>query len=150
MRPRSSLQLVVGTLVGLLALGSSACSSPGSQRIVGPDGSPMAHVHCGSDQGVCFRIAGELCPTGYDMTPVLSGNDGNFLVHCRAGGRPVVAAPCPTLPPAPASPGVLARQQSWPPTRSELLNPWPRPETNAAVGGDPGAPAAKDDVDIGY
>lgn len=102
----------------------------------------MAHVHCGSDQGVCFRLAGELCPSGYEMKPVLSGNDGNFLVRCRSASAPAVAAQCPTPPPAAASapavvaarpaptPAVAAKTPStkdtWPPSAepSAPANPW--------------------------
>jgi hypothetical protein len=100
----------------------------------------MAHVHCGSEQGVCFRIAGELCPSGYEMKPVLSGSDGNFLVRCRSAGAPAVATPCPT-PPQAAAPAVVASRPAptpsvaakaptskdvWPPTAepSAPTNPW--------------------------
>jgi hypothetical protein len=149
MRLRASWERYVGRLIGVLALGLVGCTSPGSERIVGPDGSQMAHVHCGADQGVCFRIAGELCPGGYELKPVLSGNDGNFLVRCRTAAPPAVAVQCPT--PARSAPtGTHTAQQSWP-SVSELLNPWPRPETNAAA---PTAPAAaappQGDFDIGY
>ena len=127
---------VLGVLLGSGWLAIVGCQSPGSQRIVGPDGSPMAHVHCGSDQGVCFRLAGELCPTGYDIKPVLSGSDGNFLVRCRSASVPAVAAQCPTPPPAVAAskpvptPAVAAKAPSskdvWPPTAepSAPTNPW--------------------------
>jgi hypothetical protein len=146
---RPTLDPRVARLIGVLALGLAGCASPGSQRIVGPDGSQMAHVHCGSEQGVCFRIAGELCPGGYEIKPVLSGNDGNFLVHCRAAAPPVVAAQCPP-PPRATLTSTQTAQQAWP-SVTELLNPWPRPETNAAA---PPAPASsvapQGDFDIGY
>ena len=121
--------VVVGCCVGALV----ACQSPGSVRIVGPDGSAMAHVHCGSEQGVCFRIAGELCPTGYDMKPVLSGNDGNFLVRCRAAATPVVAT-------APAA----VRLSVAPPPAPRVA------EGRAATQSPPSLPIAPGDVDIGY
>src|SRR5690242_11584136 len=97
---------LVALVLGVLSI--SGCREPGSTRIVGPDGSQMSHVHCGGDQGECFRIAGELCPGGYDIKPVVRGNDGNFLVRCRTTGAPVVAqaAPAPAtlaLPAAAAS-----------------------------------------------
>jgi hypothetical protein len=131
---------VLGALLGSFCLAALGCQSPGSQRIVGPDGSPMAHVHCGSEQGVCFRIAGELCPSGYEMKPVLSGSDGNFLVRCRSAGAPAAATPCPT-PPQAAAPAVVASRPAptpsvaakaptskdvWPPTAepSAPTNPW--------------------------
>ena len=103
MRLRPSSGRVVGVALGLLVF-VSACRSPGSERIVGPDGSAMAHVHCGSEQGECFRIAGELCPSGYEMHAVLSGSDGNFLVRCRtAAAQAVVAACSPASSPAPVA-----------------------------------------------
>lgn len=123
--------MVWGGLVWL-----SACTSPGSQRIVGPDGTPMAHVHCGSDQGTCFRIAGELCPMGYELQPVLTGNDGNFLVRCR--NPAAVAALMPAYPePAPAAvtrtpqPVAITGRAAQPP-RPERPNP------------------ANEELDIGY
>src|SRR3954466_8720765 len=93
----------VELLLGLLGLLACACRSPGSERIVGPDGSAMSHVHCGAEQGECFRIAGELCPSGYEMQPVLSGTDGNFLVRCRAAGTSAVAAQCSAPAASPAA-----------------------------------------------
>src|SRR5258706_4803340 len=94
MPQRQSSGRAVGLTLGLLGLLACACRSPGSERIVGPDGSAMSHVHCGSAQGECFRIAGELCQGGYEMQPVLSGSDGNFLVRCRAARPQAVAAQC--------------------------------------------------------
>jgi hypothetical protein len=113
-----------------LVLGAAACQSPGAQRIVGPDGSPMSHVHCGSDQGECFRIAGELCPTGYELKAVLSASDGNFLVRCRSAPAPRVAS-CPTGAPV----VVVAANQSWPPAGEPwpATSPWPAAETSANV-----------------
>jgi hypothetical protein len=126
------------------------CQSPGAQPIIGPDGSPMAHVHCGSDQGLCFRLAGELCPTGYELKPVLSGNDGNFLVRCRSGAAPAVAA-CPT--PGAPSTGVTMHpaglMDPWPPAAepAPATYPWPTSQTSAASRN---KPSASGDVDIGY
>ena len=126
----------------------------------------MAHVHCGFDQGACFRMAGELCPTGYEMKPVLSGNDGNFLVRCRAPGAPLVAqyaatATAPTSPLLLSPPAAVASaptataqapKDTWPPaTEPPLMYPWPPPESSAAVRSAPTTPAAPPgDVDIGY
>jgi hypothetical protein len=132
MPPRCSRLLVAAFGACLVA-----CASPGSQRIVGPDGSPMAHVHCGSDQGVCFRLAGELCPNGYDMKPVLSGNDGNFLVRCRAPRS--VAQIAPTCPlPAPAS------------SPSGLMYPWPPPGVSSAARSVSPTSAQSGEIDLGY
>jgi len=114
----------------------------------------MAHVHCGADQGVCFRLAGELCPQGYDLKPVLSGNDGNFLVRCRAHAAPTVAA-CPAPSPAPTAassptvkmhpPGLM---DPWPPANepAPAAYPWAAPQTSATRN----KPGASGDVDIGY
>lgn len=110
----------------------------------------MAHVHCGSDQGLCFRLAGELCPSGYELKPVLSGNDGNFLVRCRSGAAPTVAA-CPT--PGAPSAGVTMHpaglMDPWPPAAepAPAAYPWPTSQTSAAS---PNKPSASSDLDIGY
>jgi hypothetical protein len=126
----------------------------------------MAHVHCGSDQGVCFRIAGELCPAGYEMKPVLSGNDGNFLVRCRDARLAQTAAVCPAVAPAAPAPApataavaTVAQPQAkdaWPPSTEPwpAAYPWPPPETSAAVqapaAATPGAKATPDSIDLGY
>ena len=145
-QPRG-FERVLGVLLGFTWLASAAgCQSPGSQRIVGPDGSPMAHVHCGSDQGVCFRLAGELCPSGYDMQPVLSSSDGNFLVRCRAAGAPIVAAQCPA-PSPPATPVVASRPAATPAVATKAPSPkdvWPPTA-------EPSPPAYPwGEVDLGY
>ncbi len=154
MRLSSSLSLALRLSGGLVALGLVACQTPGATRIVGPDGSAMAHVHCGADQGACFRLAGELCPTGYEMRPVLRGNEGNFLIRCRAASAtaaaPVCAPAAPTLAlatPTPAAHGGslldtgATQPQSWPPSSEPWPSayPWPPPETSAV-----GAPVAPD------
>lgn len=129
----------------------TACSSPGARRIVGPDGSPMAHVHCGSEQAECFRLAGELCPGGYDMQPVLTGNHGNFLVRCRGAGAVAKAdASCPA--PAAATPAAArASNAGWPATSQPWPADyaWPPPETSAGVHHVPTAPASGE-PDLGY
>lgn len=161
----------MGLALGLLGL-LSACTSPGSERIVGPNGSAMAHVHCGSEQGECFRIAGELCPSGYEMQPVLSGTDGNFLVRCRVAAARVGTAPCATPPPAVVTttePAVIARAtpssshlagssaattDRWPPATEPwpTTNPWPPPEKTSAAAHAPGKTPTTPtgDVDLGY
>jgi len=133
------------------------CQSPGSQRIIGPDGSPMAHVHCGAEQGLCFRMAGELCPAGYELRPVLRGNEGNFLVRCRAGSAPAPAA-CSSAGPVAGPPSVVVTRTTpglmdpWPaaPESAPATYPWPAPETSAATRRPPSAPAGQADVDVGY
>lgn len=134
-------------LLGLTGWLLQACATPGASKIVGPDGSPMAHVHCGSDQAACFRLAGELCPTGYDLKPVMSGSDGNFLVRCRAAALAALPQQCGTL--AAASPG--ASNSGWPPASEPwpAAYPWPPPETTAgALPPAKGVPGGV--VDLGY
>src|SRR5688572_1322853 len=99
---RSSSSAIAHVLFGLLASGLVGCQTPGATRIVGPDGSPMAHVHCGSNQGACFRLAGELCPSGYELQPVLRHSDGNFLIRCRTGAAVAATPVCPS----PSSPAL--------------------------------------------
>ncbi|HEX2877508.1 MAG TPA: hypothetical protein VHP33_39945 [Polyangiaceae bacterium] len=138
---------VLGVLIGSSCLATLGCQSPGSQRIVGPDGSPMAHVHCGSEQGVCFRIAGELCPSGYEMKPVLSGSDGNFLVRCRSAGAPAVATQCPA-PPHAAAPAVVASRPA--PTPSVAAKA-PTSKDDWPPTAEPSPPAYPwGEVDLGY
>src|SRR5437868_1547090 len=99
----------------------TSCRPPGYDRIVGPDGNAMLHVHCGREQGECFRMAGEQCPYGYEIQPVYSANEGNFLVRCRPAVAIVTnTAPGTTL--ATQYPGAPRRstQQGWPPASG----PW--------------------------
>lgn len=162
---------VVGLATGVLTL-LAGCTTPGSERIVGPDGSAMAHVHCGDEQGVCFRIAGELCPSGYEIQPVLSGSDGNFLVRCRAAGARAAVAPCagpvapsparvaaapPTSVAAPGAShtdgGSVAAQERWPPATEpwSSTSPWPAAAASvAAHAPEKTATTPTGDVDIGY
>jgi len=155
--------LLWGCLLLSLVSAGAGCQSPGSQRIVGPDGSPMAHVHCGVDQGLCFRMAGELCPGGYEMKPVLRSSEGNFLVRCRARSAPVVAAACapagptatPTPTPTPTPTAIVATNRTglmdpWPPAAEPAPAAYPWPQTSAAARSPASAPAAQGEVDLGY
>jgi hypothetical protein len=156
-RPTPRCPLVAA--LGLLALAVAGCQQPGETRIVGPDGSRMSHVHCGTDQATCFRIAGELCPDGYEMKPVLSGSDGNFLVRCRASAVSTIAcAPGGSVPvgalarPVPGTLASSSNSERWPPSNEAwpLMYPWPPPEPTAGVGQAPAPPAKNKDIDIGY
>jgi hypothetical protein len=129
--------LLASVLAGVLGACIAGCASPGSQPIVGPDGSPMAHVHCGSDQGLCFRIAGELCPHGYDLKPVLSGNDGNFLVRCRSPRALAQVAPACPLPATASSP-------------AGLMYPWPPPGVSSTARSTTPANGSSGEIDLGY
>lgn len=139
-------------VLGFIALAVGCVSRPGSQRIVGPDGTAMAHVHCGSDQGTCFRLAGELCPSGYDMQPVLAGHDGNFLVRCKGPRGDLAVVTASTC--ASATPQVAAKpREAWPPSNEPwpATYPWPPPETSAAVQAPPSQPSKPPvEIDLGY
>ncbi|MDF3071551.1 MAG: hypothetical protein K0R38_7152 [Polyangiaceae bacterium] len=150
MRWRSPKAWCLVAALGSLDVG---CTRPGAQPIVGPDGSPMAHVHCGSDQGACFRLAGEVCPGGYDLQPALTGHDGNFLVRCRAP-QPQVAVAAPCASPS-STPHVAAKPgETWPPSNEPwpATYPWPPPETSAAARPPPSPGTAKPplEIDLGY
>jgi len=112
---------------GLALLGAllvSACAQPKSAQdagrvraIVGPDGSQMLHVSCGDDEGLCYQIAGQNCPSGYDVGRTYSQERGQFFVRCRPpnpygsewsqrgpnAGPPGTVAPPSTLTPPPQS-----------------------------------------------
>lgn len=142
-----------GLLGGGLCLFSTACvEPPGAERIVGPDGTQMLHVHCGQDQVACFQIAGERCPHGYDLSPIFDPHDGNFLVRCRnpALTRALVSAAAETARPAPrASAQPHAVDDSWPPSEvATPTEPWPATPSSSAL---PPAPRSSNGaVDIGY
>ncbi|RYZ09370.1 MAG: hypothetical protein EOO73_03480 [Myxococcales bacterium] len=138
------------SVLAALSMLAAACTSAGAQRIVGPDGSAMGHVHCGSDQGTCFRLAGELCPSGYDLQPALTGYDGNFLVRCRAPRATAATATCV----ASGSLAAAKPRDAWPPSSEPwpVTYPWSPPETSAAVQAAPAAQPAKApvEIDLGY
>ncbi len=110
--------------LSLLLLAPGCVEPPGAARIVGPDGSPMLHVHCQGEQAACFRIAGDRCPFGYDLSPVFDPRDGNFLVRCREPqAAPARLASAPPPPPPPPPPPL---NDSWPPTEvGKPSEPWP-------------------------
>lgn len=157
--------LSLACALGVYALLGCA-APPGAQPIVGPTGQPMAHVHCGGNQGQCFRIAGELCPQGYDIQPVLSGADGNFLVRCHAaavGAAPAVISTPSAIPPGASAPSVLAAApartghdgpreqpapQAWPPAAepSPAPNPWADRDKDVTAG----ANSKPVQIDLGY
>jgi hypothetical protein len=125
-----------------------ACAeSPGATRIVGPDGTRMLHVHCAAEQVACFRIAGEQCPQGYDLSPVFDPRDGNFLVRCRDPQTPsVVVASSPTA--RPNNTPAAAVSERWPPAEvATPTEPWP---THASSDLPPTPRNEKGAVDLGY
>jgi len=133
--------LVSGGLSVLLA----ACAAPpGAARIVGPDGTRMLHVHCAGEQVACFRIAGESCPNGYDLSPIFDPRDGNFLVRCRDPQASTVVA----VSPHPSSSPSAAVSDRWPPAEvATPTEPWP---THASTDLPPTPRNANGTVDLGY
>ncbi len=138
-RAHGSLHVLAG--LGLLFLSFGCVEPPGAERILGPDGTPMLHVHCADEQVACFQMAGERCPHGYDLSPIFDPHDGNFLVRCREPQTLSVAA---------AGPG----PNRWSPTEvARPSEPWPAPApTPAQSSAPPPAPSANSgvDIDIGY
>ena len=155
LRPSSVFYLTLSWLL-------FACApSPGAVRIVGPDGTALLHVHCDREQAACFRIAGERCPHGYELSPIFDPRDGNFLVRCRAGSGPVLALAGPNaLPPAasnaaapagdsaaPVRNAAATPAEAWPPVEvARPMEPWPAPNRTAQ----PGPHGSADRVDFGY
>ena len=144
-------RLVWAVLLGLSSLAAGCVETPGAERIVGPDGTHMLHVHCGDEQVACFQLAGESCPSGYDLSPIFDPHDGNFLVRCRNPplSGTVTIAQTPVL----ARPAVRAQsaasKEGWPPAEVALpAEPWPAPSSANEL---PPAPrTATGAVDIGY
>jgi hypothetical protein len=131
--------------LGLLLVG--CVEPPGAARIIGPDGTRMLHVHCASDQVACFRIAGERCPHGYDLSPIFDAHDGNFLVRCRnPQAAPVVVASAPAALPNGAAAAVGS--QHWPAAEAGApTEPWP---THASTELPPAPRNANGSIDLGY
>lgn len=144
-RAHRSWNVLVG--LGSLFLSFGCVEPPGAERIVGPDGTAMLHVHCGEEQVACFQIAGDHCPHGYDLSPIFDPHDGNFLVRCRE--PQTVAATGPGANRALTSGGAAASDR-WSPTEvARPSEPWPAPAPSSAP---PPAPSANGgvDIDIGY
>jgi hypothetical protein len=128
------------------------CIEPaGAQRIVGPDGTAMLHVHCQGEQVACFQIAGERCPRGYDLSPIFDPHDGNFLVRCREPQPPpvlIVTRDTPAARSAQTSSAAATAANPWPPAEvATPTEPWPTPSSSAAA---PAPSKGTGAVDIGY
>ncbi|MEI9948185.1 MAG: hypothetical protein WDO74_04210 [Pseudomonadota bacterium] len=138
--------LLAGGL-SLVLVAPGCVEPPGAAHIVGPDGTKMLHVHCPGEQVACFRIAGDRCPHGYDLSPIFDPHDGNFLVRCRdPQATPVVVAR--TKAPAPNSSAAAAVSDRWPPTEVDTpTEPWP---THASTELPPAPRNASGTVDLGY
>ncbi len=121
-------------VIGGLGLLAGCIEAPGALRIVGPDGTQMLHVHCGSEQAACFQIAGERCRHGYDLSPILDAHDGNFLVRCR---NPALARSLSAAGPEVVRSTVSARpravEDGWPPAEVAMpAEPWPVPSSSTS------------------
>ena len=132
----------------VLSLLLVACAeAPGAARIVGPDGTRMLHVHCAAEQVACFRIAGQSCPHGYDLSPIFDPHDGNFLVRCRDPQATTIVA----VSPAAAHPNggpAAAVSDRWPPAEvATPSEPWP---PHASTDLPPAPRNANGTVDLGY
>jgi hypothetical protein len=131
--------------LGLLVVG--CVEPPGAVRIVGPDGTTMLHVHCAAQQVACFRLAGERCPHGYDLSPIFDPHDGNFLVRCREPFVTALAATNPALSRTPIASSAAANDR-WPPTEvATPTEPWPNAPSNSRP---PTPNGAAEPIDIGY
>jgi hypothetical protein len=127
------------------------CVEPsGAERIVGPDGTQMLHVHCGHEQVACFQLAGDMCPRGYFLSPIFDPHDGNFLVRCKDPAQAALVANAPQPAPVtqPARAPVMctrAPDSDWPPSEvARPSEPWPAPSAGAPV-----PKTAIGDVDLG-
>ena len=124
------------------ALGFACAPQARAVPIVGPDGSRMLHVSCGSDEARCYQLASEHCPYGYDLSK--TANDGNFLLRCRAWqSGPAASFQAPPLVVDPYAPPQLAPSPygsaSPPPARA------PYPPLGGGTAGNTNRPS-----DIGY
>ena len=136
-------------LFGLGLLLCGCVEPPGAERIVGPDGTHLLHVHCADEQVACFQIAGERCPHGYDLSPIFDPHDGNFLVRCREPGAVTGVASSPALPRRSGSSVASSNPNDrWPPAEvATPTEPWPTPSNTDLP---PTPHSANGSVDIGY
>jgi hypothetical protein len=128
--------------LALLSLLAGACLQPaGADRIIGPDGTQMLHVHCGNEQVECFQLASELCPRGYDLSPIFDPHDGNFLVRCKSPTQPsAIASVAPSVPAQPEQPAAARQtrqcppEEAWPPSEvATPTEPWPAASAGASA-----------------
>jgi hypothetical protein len=137
-------------LLGGLGFFAAACvETAGAERIVGPDGTQMLHVHCADEQVACFQIAGERCPHGYDLSPIFDPHDGNFLVRCRNAAPLRSAIPIDARASAPRTvEQARTAEQRWTPVEvATPTEPWPTP-SSSALPPTPRTPSGA--LDIGY
>jgi hypothetical protein len=132
--------------LSFMLLAPGCAEPPGAARIVGPDGTRMLHVHCQGEQAACFRISGEQCPHGYDLSPIFDPRDGNFLVRCREpqpASAVIVRAPAPHPSSAPTT-----AVSDWPPTEvAKPDEPWPTHASSELPGP---SHTQRGAIDLGY
>jgi hypothetical protein len=119
-----------------LGLGLLGCSrQPHARSVVGPDGTSMVHVACGSDQSACFELAGQSCPSGYTLFPIFDPHDNNFLVRCQPSSQPraTVALGAPLAVPNAQAPESTAPPQSAAGTAFSTLGPQDEPLSRATL-----------------
>ena len=136
-------------MLGVSLWFTGCVAAPGAERIVGPDGTPMLHVHCAEEQVGCFQLAGERCPHGYDLSPIFDPHDGNFLVRCRDPEGATALVTRALAPPAHPSSSTASSSNTdrWPPAEVALPSePWPASASAAT----PLPDAASGPVDLGY
>ena len=137
--------------LGLVLFASACVEPPGASRIVGPDGTRMLHVHCQDEQAACFRIAGERCPQGYDLSPIFDPHDGNFLVRCRdSQATSAVLASAPAVRPSYRAPAPApAADDRWPPPEevAKPSEPWPAHASSEPL---PTPRMQNGTIDLGY
>jgi len=69
-------------VMAVVAVLLAGCSSR-IHTVRGPDGNAWTAINCSRrNQTNCFKRAGQLCPSGYDVAPE-SGIAGNMLIRCR-------------------------------------------------------------------
>jgi len=146
---------VFATGLVLTAALSGCARQPRVRAIVGPDGTDMLHVSCGSDQGACFQLAGRRCSAGYELTPIFDPSNNNFLVRCR--DRRHLVVPSELAAEVPARRTVFRATDrgtsSWPPPLQPWpdVDPWPAADAGSGASELPQtARLPNGEIDIGY
>jgi hypothetical protein len=103
--------------------------------VIGPDGSVMLHLTCGTDEALCYELAGTHCSKGYDIFPTPRQN---WLVRCRAA-QPTWVARVEALAPSPYA--IQETVQPWP---AEPLAPSPYAPPNPPASVPPLTPGRPD------
>jgi hypothetical protein len=71
--------------LGILAIAGLMASCATSQEIVLPSGETGFTVNCGTYEGnswsACYKKAGEMCPSGYDILEKSESSDKNVIAN---------------------------------------------------------------------